>query len=303
MINRSINYVSILFVGPSGVGKSATVNHFLGISDVAKTNEDQSETRSTKEFVVHGSDPEYEVNELPLGLVDTPGFCDTDGTVQDAYNFLSVETFFRTHPMLSKCYPNLILLVVNATDNRMMGKNSDLGKSLRCLKQLNLVDPKNPNVVTVVTHVCSIRKKTGKEWIKALDKIKSKVSKIVFDDLRVYAPVVLIENEYDDCALKHRGDFTCLPNGEFQPKNLYLACADVLGNDSLGLITLNSIFKESKKRRDHIRISEGHEVKATIARTGLGAEEKSLVTRFEIAARGTSFWYSLLFFPFIILHV
>ena len=284
-IKRSSNHVSIMLVGPSGVGKSATVNHLLG-TKLATTSEAKSETRSTKEFIIHGSYSKYGVENLSLGLVDTPGFCDTDGSKQDACNLLSVKRFFHTHPTLSGCYPNLIFLIMKADDKRFMGKNSILGKSLRCVKSLNLVDPNNPNVVTILTHAGSIRKRTVEEWTKELDEKKTMVSKVVFDDLKVRAPVVVMENKFDDCGLVHSGDFTRLPNGELQPRNLYLACAKVLSKskDDLGLITLNSIFVGSTIG-DRATIP-GHETEAKNAnKCTLDSEEDTMVQLFEIAEK------------------
>ena len=285
-IGRSFSRVSILLVGTAGVGKSATVNHLLGI-DLAETSETKSETRSTKEFVVKGNDPKYEVEGLSLGLVDTPGFCDTDGSKQEACNLLCMREFFRTHDTLSKCFPNLIFLIVKATDNRIEGENSQLGKALRCIEQFCLVDVKYPNVVVILTHVCSVRKKNDKEWSKALDKIKSTFKRIVFNKLKVDAPVVLIENKYEDCNLERRDDYTLLQNGEWQPRNLYAACADLLvqNNDNLGLITLNSIFVESKHRKP--RIEFGKESEAKIAKEcTLKREEETKVDFLKLAVEG-----------------
>ena len=288
-IRRSINHVSVLLVGTSGVGKSTTVNHLLDIK-LAETSKIESKTKLTKEYIVLASYPKYEVEGLPLGLVDTPGSCDTDGSKQDACNLLSVQRFFSSHPKLSKCYANLIFLVVKATDNRIKGENSELSKSLRCINHLGLVDPENPNVVVILTHACSIRRKSNKEWVKALDEIKSLVSKIVFDDLKVSAPVVVIENEWDNCCLKQCGDFTVLPSEELQPKNLYMACASVLSNnnDSLGLLVLNSIFAKSKTGGD-CPITSGHQFEAKNAKQSvLDGEEKAMLKLLEIAAQGGS---------------
>ena len=281
-IQRSFNHVSILMVGITGAGKSATVNHLLGVN-LAETSTVKVTTRFTKEYIVHSNDPQFEVEGLPLGLIDTPGFCDADSSKQDLCNVLCIHDFFRTHPTLSGRYANLILIFVKATDNRIEGENSDVGKSLRCIKQLGLVDPKNPNVVIVLTHVCSIRKKTDEAWTKELERIKSAVSKVVSNALKVRAPVVLIENMYEDCDLEHCGDYTRLPNDELQPENLYLACAEVLqkNKDSLGLITLNSIFVEAKKGP----ITHGHEFTAKKAKQDeLDEEEKKMIEIFEKAA-------------------
>ena len=272
-------------VGTSGVGKSSTVNHLLGV-ELAKTSECQSETRSTQEFTIHGSDPKYEVEKLTLGLVDTPGFCDTDGTRQDACNLLSIQKFFSAHPKLSGCYPNLIFVIVKATDNRIMGENSELGKSLRCIKLLGLVDPNKPNVVAILTHACGLAHKNAKKWSDAMERKKSVVEEIIFNDLKVVAPVVMLENAYDEYDLEVLGDYTCLPNEELQPKNLYTACAEVLkrNNDNLGLITLNSVYVASGKGRT---AEFGHTIKAKIAKEHtLDSEERMMVDLFESAARG-----------------
>ena len=283
-VKRSFNHVSILLVGISGAGKSATVNHLLQ-TGLAETNEDESETRGTKEYIIYGSDPNYEVEGLSLGLIDTPGFCDTDGSEQDACNLLSIHEFFSNHTTLSCRYANLILLLVKANDNRVKGENSDLGKSLRCIRQLGLVDPKNPNVVIVLTHACSIRKPTDEEWIKELKTRESVVSTVVFNSLKVVAPIVSIENKYQDCRLERCGDFTVLPNGELQPKNLYLACAEILqkNKDNLGLITLNSNFIKSNKGS----LQCGKEFKAKEAKKcTFNKEEKKMVEFLKKAATG-----------------
>ncbi len=290
-IRRSINHVSILLVGTSGVGKSCTINHLLNSKNLikdehAETNESQSQTRSTQEFIIYASDPEYEFERLPLGLVDTPGFCDTSGTHQDACNLLSIQKFFRTHPKLSECYPNLIFLIVKATDNRLKGENSDLGKSLRCVKRLGLVDPKNPNVLAILTHACAVRKEDVKKWSDELERRKSRVKQIIFDDLNVAAPVVMLENACVDCSLEVRDDFTLLPNGELQPKNLYDACTTLLKNkDPLGLIALNSVFAASTKVTSEL----GYKIDAKDAsQCSLNNEEKVLSSTLESGNRGST---------------
>ena len=59
-IKRSINHVSILLVGPTGVGKTSTINHLLGTNGeivFERTNDWGSD------------DPEYAVKDLALGLI------------------------------------------------------------------------------------------------------------------------------------------------------------------------------------------------------------------------------------------
>ena len=253
-IGRSINHVSFLLVGMSGVGKSSTINHLLGTKNgikFAKTSRVKSETKATEEFVLCGDEPRYEVKDLPLGLVDTPGFGDTDGSRQDACNLLSIKKCFETHEKLSGCYPNLIFLLVRATDSRLEGNNSSLAKALRLITQFKLVDTKNPNVVAVLTSACSFPFGKVEKWSQKIAEKKDIVSWIIFDALKVTAPVVALENLYgeDDHNLEISGDYTRLPNTVLQPKNLYEACAAVLtkNSDHLALITLNSVFAAPKK--------------------------------------------------------
>ena len=96
-INRGFNHVSILAVGSSGVGKSSTINHMFNIGgngvQFAKTSSIKSERRITSEFLAFADDPDLEVKNLVLGIVDTPGFNDTDGLMQDACNFYSIKQF------------------------------------------------------------------------------------------------------------------------------------------------------------------------------------------------------------------
>ncbi|CAB4044422.1 GTP-binding A, partial [Paramuricea clavata] len=288
-IRRSINHVLILLFGESGVGKSATINHLFGTKDeIAKTSESQSETRSTQEFIIYSSEPRYEVKRLPLGVVDTPGLSDTDGSYQDGCNLLSIKQFFETHPKLSGYFPNLIFLIVKSTDNRIMGKNSELAKSLRCIKELNLVDPKNPNVVAILSHACGVPYKKVEKWSEKMETKKSAVKRIIFEALKVTAPVVLLENMYgeDDNDLDVSGDYTRLPNGVLQPKNLYDACAGVLkkNKDYLALITLNSVFAASTKLPPP-ELGQKNEAKNAESCT-LNAKERAFVDSLEKTARG-----------------
>ncbi|CAB4028572.1 GTP-binding A, partial [Paramuricea clavata] len=288
---RSMNHVSILLVGLTGGGKSCTINHLLNTKDeIAKTNDSESETRSTQEFIVYGSAPQFEVEELPLGIVDTPGFCDTDGTYQDACNIFSIQDFFRTHPKLTGHYPNLIFVVLKANDNRLKGENSRLTKSLRCVKLLKLVDPINPNVVAVITHACEGPHafRNVDRWREKMETIKTTVETIISEALKVTAPVVVVENKYgkEDYGLEVVGDYTRLPNKVLQPKNLYDACANVLknNNDNLGLITLNSIFASSTKVPPP---KPGHKVEAKNATScKLDDEERKFVDVLERTSRG-----------------
>ena len=251
-INRSLNHVSLLLVGSSGVGKSETINHLLNIGgkgvQFAKTSSTKSETRITSEFLAFADDPDLEVKNLVLGIVDTPGFNDTDGLTQDACNFYSIKKFYEGHPKLCGCFPNLIFVVVPATDTRIAGENSNLSRSLRCLNELDLVDHRRPNVVAVLSFSCSISWRKVEVWKEKMQNKKEVVQDVILNALKVNVPVVLLENYFEDEGLEKDGDFTKLPNGELQPKNLYDACQKVLrkNEDNLGLVTFNACFSKLK---------------------------------------------------------
>ena len=287
-IKRGLNHVSILLVGSSGVGKSSTINHLLNIGakedQSAKTSSETSETRITSECLAFADDPKLEVKSLVLGIVDTPGFNDTDGTKQDACNFYSIKKFFEGHPKLRGCFSNLILIVVPATDTRIAGENSNFSKSVRCLNELSLVDHSCPNVVAVLSCCCSVPFGNLETWKEKMENKKKVVQDVIFNALKVNAPVVLLENHFKDHGRKKVGDFTELPNGELQPKNLYDVCQDVLGNnkDNLGLITFNACFSKLKK------IENGeYKIQATDAsKSSLNKEEEEFLECLERAARG-----------------
>ena len=288
-IKRGFNHVSLLVVGSSGVGKSSTINHLLNIGaeerfEFAKVNHTKSETRITSEFLAFADDPELEVKNLVLGLADTPGFNDTHGLTQDACNFYSIKKFYEGHPKLRGCFPNLILVVVPATDTRIGGENSNLSKSLRCLNELSLVDHRRPNVVAVLSFCCSVSYRKLEVWKEKMENRKKVVQDVIFKSLRVNAPVVLLENEFEDEGLEKVGDFTKLPDGDLQPKNLYDACQKVLkkNQDNLGVVTFNACFiKLSNIRHD------GHKITAKDAsKDALSKEEEEFVKYFERAARG-----------------
>ena len=289
-IGRGFNQASILVVGSSGVGKSSTINHLLNIGEgiqFAKTSACKSETRTTSEFILIADEPKYAVADLQLGVVDTPGFNDTAGTKQDACNFYSIKRFYETHEKLSGCYPNLVFLLVQATNTRIQGTNSNLSKSLRCLKELGLVDQYLPNVVAILTFCCSVSYKNVTKWSEKIEAKKKIIQEVIFQALNVTAPVVMLENDYgeDGYDLEVYGDYTRLPNGVLQPKNLYLACEEILrqNNDNLGLITLNACFTKQKKKEP----IHGHQVTARDAsKDKLDRKEERFVEFFEQAARG-----------------
>ncbi|XP_046850707.1 uncharacterized protein LOC124444169 isoform X2 [Xenia sp. Carnegie-2017] len=293
-IQRHSKSATILLVGSSGSGKSSTINHLMVTGDeipVAETSNYESSTRKTSEYIITFDEPEYEVKDLVMRIIDTPGFNDVDGVEQDACNIVSIKRFLKTHPQFpseTKVYPNLVFIVDKANNNRM-GVNSTLSKSLRGVKMLDIVHNSHPNLVVILTHACSVGYKNVRKWHDTMQEKKNFVSELVFQTLGVRAPVVLIENNPDDYGLEKNGDFTVLPNGERQPLNLYNACITLLTKsedgeaeaDKFGHVVLNAAFSRIKKNRP----TNDHEVEAKIAgKEPLSIEELKFVKYFTEAA-------------------
>ncbi len=209
-----------MLLGDSGVGKSSTVNHLLN-RQVADTSDSKSETHSTMEHILVAPDPNLAASDVSLSVVDSPGFNDTDGLEQDARNLRSIDKFYQTHPsLMGKAYPNVIVVTLRATDTRYQGKHSCFMRCLRAIKRLKLIDHINPNIVVVVTWACSISP-------KAMADKKSKIKNILLEVLHVEIPVLCLENRPEDFELEKIGDYTRLPDGTIQPKNLFEAMIKV----------------------------------------------------------------------------
>ncbi len=246
-LKRCPERASILIIGSTGAGKSATINHLLNTDQVVpKTGSSEPETRATLEYLVTVIDHDNEASNLKLGVIDTPGVNDPRGIKQDACNLYSMKHFFATHSLYSKCYPNLIFLIVSANEHRIDGDDSGLANTLRVLKELNVVDQRqrHPNVVAVVTFSCSVSHNKVTRWEEIMKGKKGIISRNIYEALGVQAPVVFLENDRDSNDLEVDGDFTLLPNGERQPENLYKVCQQVLkdNKDHYGLSTFNACF-------------------------------------------------------------
>lgn len=290
-INRPSYSPMILLVGSSGVGKSSTINHLFDTGEgdpVAMISDQESKTNATTEYLLTVDEPDYEVCDLSMSIIDTPGLNDTAGVEQDACNFVSMKEFLQTHPSVDKkIYPNLVFLVVSAMDKRIAGVNSNLVKTLRGIKYLEVVDKNHPNLVVILTFCCSVPRGNVHRWKEKIEKKKQDISTIVFKVLAVRAPVIPMENAYgdNDHELEKDGDFTVLPNDERQPKNLYEACLLLLeeNRDHFGLMVLNSVFQRPKKYKP----KKGHEVKAKSSCTEtLSEKEKVLVLALSEAYKG-----------------
>ena len=114
----------------------------------------------------------------------------------------------------------------------------------------------------MLSFCCSIPCIKVEGWKEKIENKKKIVQDVILNSLKVNAPVVVLENDFEAYGLEKDGDFTKLPNGELQPKNLYDACQNVLrGNkDNLGLITFNACFSKLKKIEN-----SGHVIEVTDA--------------------------------------
>ena len=168
------------------------------------------------------------------------------------------------------------MIIFDATDKRFQGEQSMFFKSLRAFSQLDLVDTKNPNVVVVMTHVCSV---PYKKWKSELKQKADSIKRLIQQALRVEPPVVCIENDYEEWGLKttKRGYQSKLPDGINQPNNLFLAIANQLREieDNLGLQTFKHFYKTSEQKKNV------HEYTSSRAKTAkeqqLNSEETKLL--------------------------
>ncbi len=242
---RSIGYASIFVFGYSGAGKSSTVNHLLGFP-CCKVNNEESQTRATTEYRLVTPDPSLSASDITLGIIDTPGATDTSDFAQGACNIASVIRFRQKHPDMAGVYPNIVLVMVQATDTRWRGKNSSFEKSLKALKKINIVDKHKPNVVVVVTWACSVVIKNPEKWRDNLREKGNKVNQILMRTVGVQGPVVYLENEYGEekADLPVVGDCTMLPDGTLQPKNLIEAMNEVMerNGDDFGRVSMLRFF-------------------------------------------------------------
>jgi len=101
---------------------------------------------------------------------------------------------------------------------RFMGSNSNFYKSLKAFGNLGVVDKKNPNVVVVMTWVCSIPHRNVSKWVEKMEFKTNEIKRVVRETLHVNAPVVWIENNIVDYELENSidGEQSLLPGINFK---------------------------------------------------------------------------------------
>ncbi|KAI6660498.1 hypothetical protein LOD99_14082 [Oopsacas minuta] len=243
--HRSCNEAIIYLYGVSGAGKSSTLNHLFNRENMVPVSSSQSCTSEVCEYVSTMESDHWKVSNLQIGFIDTPGWDDTRSKDMDAFNFALMESFISTHPHLGcrtlKIYPNIILIVIRAVDNRLIGENAKTSQMLRAISQLDIVDTERPNVVFILTHAWAIPERKYSEESKAQ---KERLKQLSREFLGVTPPVVMIENNLNDNNLTKCGDFTLLRDGNKQPLNLYNAMKKLMKgcNDEIGIEAVRIFF-------------------------------------------------------------
>ena len=257
MTQRSANRAVFFLYGLSGSGKTATLMHLFNGAKELQISSKESATRSVIEHIYPLKSDHWGISNLQISFVDCPGFGNTDGLNQDAINLALIEEFIKQHPQLGAqgikwlgcpyhypVYPNIVMIVIDVNDERMLGYQSRVASMFKVLKKkkLHLIDRKRANVVIVLTHVCCLLKKN---WAARLDSKAHFVQLIARKFLKMQVPVVYIENDFDSFDLEEKGDFSILYNGEYQPKNLFDACIDIMksSQDEVGIEAVRLFFQ------------------------------------------------------------
>lgn len=181
---------------------------------------------------------------------------------------MSVLNFCKSSPWLKDGVPNIVLLIIPTNDVRFSGENSRFHNVLKNIAHLKIVDTQRPNLVVAFTWACSIPYKNEVKWKQAMEGKSLEISRIVRETLMVNAPIVWIENEYEDYELPKSEDHqqSRLPDDTWQPKNLFVAISKLLieNKDNLGLMAFKRFFTLSLEQKKRVKM--GHFVKAKIAK-------------------------------------
>ena len=243
---RSAKQVIIFLYGKSGSGKSSTLNHLFD-SNVIPTKNWRSETRKVTEYGCSLEESLFR-EKLAIRFIDSPGFDDTEG--EDADNLARISYFIGNHPELKNSekliYPNIVLVVISASNKRLSGIYSSFSRMLHVLSELNVVDRLHPNVVIAVTHAMHF---TRANYIEETKYIKDVCRIMTRAHFSLEVPVIFIENMDERNELEHEGDWRILPDGKRQSLNLFDAMITLMekSGDKIGSRVVKHIFSESKK--------------------------------------------------------
>ena len=245
---RACNQGIIFTYGVSGTGASATLNHLFKM-DLIPTSESKSETTAVSEYMATLTSDYWKANNLKISFINLPGFGDTKGDHQDVTNLAAIEEFIAKHNHLGskfyKCYPNIVLVTMNATEYRIQGENSKYNLMFKVLKQLEVVDVRRPNLLIVLTHVMCLPIGVFSQRIKEMSDIIQEIIKAHFG---IQAQIAYVENNVVEYELSVKGDWTVLPDGTDQPLNVFEAMIQLMKNcgDEVGVETIRLYFSDGK---------------------------------------------------------
>ena len=250
--HRSCNQATIFLYGQSGDGKSSTLKYLFD-TNIIPANRGDSITRKVTEYRCTVKSSLISEDVLNVCFIDTPGFGDTDGEEADVENLAKISHFIDAHPELGYfevdpdwVYPNIVLIVISATNDRLSGIYSTFSKMLHVLSKLNVVDKFHPNVVIAVTHAMYL---TGDEFDEETKHIEEICRILTRAHFSIEVPVVFIENLAKKKKIEQEGDWHILPDGTRQPLNLFDAMTHLMkhSGDEIGIESVRLLFSVSRK--------------------------------------------------------
>ncbi|XP_037042297.1 uncharacterized protein LOC119078725 [Bradysia coprophila] len=238
-IKRSTNSVTLLLLGLSGAGKSHIVNNIFN-TPITSVGEGVSCTKEILEFVIELPSENLGISNSEIHVIDTPGFGDTErGLEFDAKVLANVDKLFKEKGFI----PNFILLAVNITDKRLEGQFAPFVKLLQAIKrQLSgaVLDLEHPNLLVVLTHLCSMIPKFQRDPLSK----KEIIQRLVRENIGIASVhVEFAENMSDEYELEKIGEYYQLPNGDLFPRNIYQSLVKIgSGTDPIGHGLLNEAY-------------------------------------------------------------